>query len=156
MANINIICTGKLKEDYLKQAQGEYTKRLGAFCNLNIIEKRESPLPKNASDANIEKACMTESEELLQSGQGYLIALSPEGKRMTSENFAKLIKEKSSLGDISFFIGGSNGLHQNLKEKADILLSFSDMTMPHQLFRIVLLEQVYRGFMISGNRTYHK
>lgn len=156
MANVNIICTGKLKEEYLRQAQAEYTKRLGAFCSLNIIEKREASLPKNASDANIEKACLTESEDLLQSAQGYLIALSPEGRRVNSESFAELIRERSDRGDISFFIGGSNGLHQSLKSKADLILSFSDLTMPHQLFRIVLLEQIYRGFMISGKRTYHK
>ena len=156
MSNINIICTGKLKEDYLKQAQGEYSKRLGAFCNLNIIEKREYTLPKNASPAIIQKACMAESEELLSSGKGYMIALSPEGRRMTSEKFAGLLSEKTGLGDVSFFIGGSHGLDENIKKKADLVLSFSDMTMPHQLFRIVLLEQIYRAFMISSGRTYHK
>ncbi len=156
MSNVNIICIGKLKEEYFKQAQGEYSKRLGVFCSLNTIEKREYTLPKNASPANIEKACVAESEELLLAGKGYLIALSPEGKRMTSEKFSRLLSEKTDAGEVSFFIGGSHGLHENLKKKADLVLSFSDMTMPHQLFRIVLLEQIYRAFMIASGRTYHK
>ena len=99
---------------------------------------------------------MAESEELLSSGKGYMIALSPEGRRMTSEKFAGLLRDKTGLGDVSFFIGGSHGLDENIKKKTDLVLSFSDMTMPHQLFRIVLLEQVYRAFMISSGRTYHK
>ncbi len=156
MPNVNIICTGKLKEEYLKQAQSEYSKRLGSFCSLNIIEKREYALSKNASPANIQKACMEESKELLLAGKGYMIALSPEGRRMTSEKFAGLLSEKTDAGDVSFFIGGSHGLHESLKKKADLILSFSDMTMPHQLFRVVLLEQIYRAFMIVSGRTYHK
>ena len=129
---------------------------LALFCSLNIIEKREYTLQKNASPANIHKACIEESEELLLAGKGYTIALSPEGRRMTSEKFSELLRKKTELSDVSFFIGGSNGLSENIKEKADLVLSFSDMTMPHQLFRIVLLEQVYRAFMISSRRTYHK
>lgn len=156
MANVNIVCIGKLKEKYFKDAQAEYVKRLGAFCRLNIVEKKEVALPKNASAALINKACTQESESLLQSSSGYTIALSPEGKRMTSEAFAALLKKRTIIGDVSFVIGGSHGLSDHIKQKADIILSFSDMTMPHQLFRVVLLEQVYRGFMIGSGRVYHK
>jgi len=156
MANVKILCIGKLREKYLKEAQAEYSKRLSAFCRLSIEEKKEAPLPKNASVSELHKAIEQESESLLRASSGYKIALSPEGKQMTSESFAKMIKQHSQRGDISFFIGGSNGLSDKMKAKSDLVLSFSDMTMPHQLFRIVLLEQVYRGFMISSGRTYHK
>lgn len=156
MANVNVICIGKLKEKYLKEAQAEYAKRLSAFCRLNVVEKKEATLPKNASSSEIEKAIILECSSLLASASGYKIALSPEGKAMTSENFAKLIKTQSQRGDVSFFIGGSCGLSQDLKSQSDIILSFSAMTMPHQLFRVVLLEQIYRAFMINNQRTYHK
>ena len=156
MANVNIICIGKLKEKYLKEAQAEYTKRLSAFCRINVIEKKESALPKNASSAEIDKAVMQESSSLLQSSSGFKIALSPEGKTMSSESFADLIKTQSQKGDVSFFIGGSCGLSKDIKSQSNLMLSFSAMTMPHQLFRVVLLEQIYRAFMINNQRTYHK
>jgi len=156
MANVNIVCIGKLKEKYFREAQAEYVKRLGAFCRLNIVEKKEVALPRNASPALIEKACAQESEALLQSAKGYVIASSPDGKRMTSEQFALVLKKRTQGGDVSFVIGGSHGLDRKIKAKADLVLSFSDMTMPHQLFRVVLLEQVYRAFMIGGGRVYHK
>lgn len=156
MAKVNIICIGKLKEKYLKEAQAEYVKRLKAFCRLDIIEKKEVTLPKNASCVEIQKAVAQESNSLLQSSGGYKIALTPEGKSMTSEKFAELIRTQSQKGDVSFFIGGSCGLSKDLKTKSDLMLSFSPMTMPHQLFRIVLLEQIYRAYMINSNRTYHK
>lgn len=156
MANVNIICIGKLKEKYLREAQAEYAKRLKAFCRFEIIEKKEVTLPKNASPADIQKAVAQESNSLLQSAGGFKIALTPEGKSMTSEKFAELIRTQSQKGDVSFFIGGSCGLSQDLKTKSDLMLSFSPMTMPHQLFRIVLLEQIYRAYMINSNRTYHK
>jgi len=153
---INVLCIGGLKENYLKQAQEEYLKRIRGFTRISVTEKKEAALPRNASDALIEKAVKQESDELLASSKGYVIALSPEGKSMTSPGFASMMKERTDAGDISFLIGGSSGLHDNLKAKANLVLSFSDMTMPHQLFRIVLLEQVYRSFMINNQRTYHK
>ncbi|MBT3319266.1 MAG: 23S rRNA (pseudouridine(1915)-N(3))-methyltransferase RlmH [Clostridia bacterium] len=156
MASINIVCIGKLKEKYWKEAQAEYVKRLGAFCRINIEEKKEAALPKNASAAQIDKAAKSESEELNTASRGYMIALSPEGERMTSQQFAQLIKKRAQIGDMSFLIGGSHGLSNAIKAKADKVLSFSDMTMPHQLFRVVLLEQVYRAFMIGAGRVYHK
>ena len=156
MANVNIVCIGKLKEKYFKEAQAEYTKRLGAFCRVNIIERKEAALPKNASTAQIAQACACESEALGKAARGYVVSLSPEGKRMTSEQFAAMLKKQAQGGEVSFLIGGSHGLDSTIKAKADAVLSFSDMTMPHQLFRVVLLEQVYRGFMIGSGRVYHK
>ncbi len=156
MPSINIICIGKLKERYWKEAQAEYQKRLGAFCRLNIIEKKEAALPGNPSPVQIEKACDAESQSILASSSGALIALSPDGSKMGSDAFAALIDARGRSGDITFAIGGSYGHSAALKQAADTVLSFSDMTMPHQLFRIVLLEQIYRACMILGGRTYHK
>ncbi len=154
MPSVRILCVGKLKEKYLLMAQDEYAKRLGAFCRLDIVERKEATLSANPSPALIDKACGEESDALLSVSRGTLIALSPEGDRMTSEQFAALLKQYES--DISFAIGGSHGLSASLKTKAARTISFSDLTMPHQLFRIVLLEQIYRAFMINSNRTYHK
>jgi len=156
MLNINIVCIGKLKERYWQDAQAEYRKRLGAFCRLNIIEKKEAPLPKNPSPAEIDKARNAESRTMLEASRGALIALSPDGKHMDSQAFAALIKKLEQTGGITFAIGGSYGHSEELKQRAHTMLSFSDMTMPHQLFRIVLLEQIYRAHMISARRTYHK
>lgn len=156
MANVAMICIGKLKEKYWQQAQAEYQKRLSTFCRLSIIEKKEASLPKGASLLQVQKACDTESTAILTSASGTLIALSPEGEKMSSEAFASMIGKLGDTGDISFAIGGSNGLSQEIKNHAAKVLSFSDMTMPHQLFRIVLLEQIYRAFMIGSGRTYHK
>lgn len=156
MAGVNITCIGKLKEKYFKDAQAEYVKRLTAFCTPRIIEKKEYNIPKGSGSALIEKAQQEESNSLLPSSPTYLIALSPDGEKMTSEAFAALVSKRAMSGSITFAIGGSYGLSQDFKVRADKVLSFSDMTMPHQLFRIVLLEQIYRAFMISSNRTYHK
>ena len=156
MANINIICIGKLKEKYWRDAGAEYAKRIGAYARLQIIEKKEAAIKGNPSDALVKKACDEESRRLLDSSRGTLIALSPEGDSMTSEVFAGLITKYMQAGDISFAIGGSYGLNDAIKKQADRVVSFSAMTMPHQLFRIVLLEQIYRAFMIINDRTYHK
>ena len=154
MPNVRILCVGKLKEKYLQMAQNEYAKRLSAFCRLEIVEKKEAALPANPSPALVDKACTEETAALLTASRGALIALSPEGERMTSEQFAALVKQYES--DVSFAVGGSHGLSAALKTKAVRTLSFSDLTMPHQLFRIMLLEQLYRAFMINSGRTYHK
>lgn len=156
MANINIVCIGKLKEKYFMEAQAEYLKRLSAFCRVSVIEKKESLLPKDASDALIEKTIEEESESIAGCTKGTLIVLSPDGEKMDSENFAALIKSGIRSGDVTFAIGGSHGLSRKLKQKAGKVISFSDMTFPHQLFRVILLEQIYRAFMITEGRTYHK
>ena len=154
MPNIRLLCVGKLKEKYLIMAQDEYAKRLSAFCRLEIIEKKEAALPANPSAALVEKACAEESEALLSAARGALVALSPEGERMTSPEFAALVRQYEN--ELSFAIGGSYGLSPALKSRAVRVVSFSDLTMPHQLFRIVLLEQIYRAFMINSGRAYHK
>lgn len=156
MANINIVCIGKLKEKYWQAAEAEYTKRLSAFAKLRIIEKKEAPLPAKSSDTLVAKACAQESDTLLSASSGYVIALSPDGEKMSSETFASFLRQRIQTGDVTFAVGGSHGLSKGFKTKANKMLSFSDMTMPHQLFRIVLLEQIYRAFMISSGRTYHK
>jgi 23S rRNA (pseudouridine1915-N3)-methyltransferase len=156
MADINIVCIGKLKEKYFLEAQAEYLKRLSAFCRVSVIERKESPLPKGASGALIEKAVEEESASILGSAKGTLIALSPDGGKMDSQEFAAFIKNSMRSGDITFAVGGSYGLGRSLRQKAGKIISFSDMTFPHQLFRIILLEQIYRAFMITEGRTYHK
>ncbi|MGI5848632.1 MAG: 23S rRNA (pseudouridine(1915)-N(3))-methyltransferase RlmH [Christensenellales bacterium] len=155
MPNIHIVCIGKLKEKYWKDAEAEYAKRLTSFCRLVITEKKEVFVPKDASTAAIEKARSEESRQLRQASRGALIALSPDGDKITSEEFASMIKGASAK-DITFAVGGSYGLSESFKKSAGKTISFSDLTMPHQLFRIVLLEQIYRAFMISCARTYHK
>ena len=154
MPNVRVLCVGKLKEKYLQMAQDEYAKRLSAFSRLEIVEKKEAALPANPSAALIDKACTEECEALMSASRGALIALSPEGERMTSQQFAALVKQYET--DISFAVGGSHGLSAALKAGAVRTVSFSDLTMPHQLFRIVLLEQIYRAFMINSGRSYHK
>ena len=156
MRNINLVCIGGLKERWWQQAQAEYLKRLSALCRTTVIEKKEAPLPAGASHALIEKAMEKEAEALLGACTGNIIALSPEGETLSSEQFSALVKNLSDKGDASFVIGGSMGLASTVKQKAHRTVSFSAMTMTHHLYRIVLLEQIYRAFMIASGRTYHK
>lgn len=156
MQKINFVCIGKLKERYWHEAQAEYITRLGAFAHATVIEKKEATLPKNASLAQIQNALRNEGRSLLSSCSGTLIALSPEGKAFSSEDFSKFLLYQLDTGDISFLVGGSHGLSDEVKKRAGYIISFSPMTMPHQLFRIVLLEQVYRALMLGTGRTYHK
>lgn len=160
MININIICIGKLKEDYLRSACAEYEKRLGAFCKLKITELAPARLPENPNDAQIEAALADESERILSkiSNSDAVFALCIEGKELSSENFSKEIEKcaVSGFGSISFVIGGSHGLAPSVKSRAKFRLSMSPMTFPHQLARVMLLEQIYRAFMISNGGKYHK
>ncbi len=155
MSTLTVACIGKLKEKYWKDAQAEYEKRLSAFCRISVIEKSEAPL-SGSSDALILKAVEQEGEALLSAAKGALIALSPEGEAMDSSRFSALLKKLSDAGDVTFAVGGSYGLSDAVKKSARHIISFSALTLPHQLFRIVLLEQIYRGFMIAAGRTYHK
>lgn len=156
MSTLTIACIGKLKEKYLKDAQAEYFKRLSAFCRVSLVEKSEAPLSGSLSDALIRKAVQQEGEALLGAAKGTLIALSPEGERRDSQGFSDLLKKLFDANDVTFVIGGSYGLSDTVKKNARHIISFSDLTMPHQLFRVVLLEQIYRSFMIAEGRTYHK
>ena len=160
MMNINIICVGKLKEDYLRMACAEYEKRLGAFCKLKITELTPARLPENPNDTLIEAALKDEGERILEkiSPSEAVFALCIEGKELSSENFSKEIEKcaLSGFGTISFIIGGSHGLSPAVKNRAKFRLSMSPMTFPHQLARVMLLEQIYRAFMISSGGKYHK
>lgn len=152
---INILTVGNLKEEYLKQAYNEYVKRLSKFCTLNTIELKE----ENITDKNlIAKALETEADEIIKRLKGYIIVLDINGKSLTSEQFAKTISDVSVQGysQITFVIGSSFGLSEKVKQKAHLKLSFSALTFPHQLFRVMLAEQIYRAFAINNNIKYHK
>lgn len=154
---IRIVCVGRLKEKYFEQAQAEYVKRLSRFATVDIVEVKDET-PKSESAADERAARDEEGKRILPKLKGYVIACSPGGKTLTSEEFAARFKDLSVRGqsDVSFIIGGSTGLSDAVLQTADLVLSFSAMTMPHRLFRIVLLEQIYRAFKISSGQTYHK
>ncbi|MBQ1451859.1 MAG: 23S rRNA (pseudouridine(1915)-N(3))-methyltransferase RlmH [Clostridia bacterium] len=149
MQTINIICVGKLKEQYLKDAQKEYAKRLTAFCKLNIIELDESM--KGPEEEG--KAILNKIEK-----DAFVYAMCIEGKQMSSEKLAEEISRKATEGksNLTFIIGGSLGLSDDVKNRADIRLSMSEMTFPHHLARIMLEEQIYRAYQINSNGKYHK
>lgn len=160
MINIEIIALGKLKENYLKEACYEYIKRLNGFCRLIINELEPVFLPQNPSDSQIESALAAESKIINDKikQNNYKIALCIEGKKMSSESFADVISEAAVSGKshFSFIIGSSYGLHENLKSTCDLKMSMSMMTFPHQLARVMLLEQLYRSMQINNNGKYHK
>lgn len=150
---INIICVGKLKEKYLAEAQAEYIKRLSRFCDVSMSEL-------NDEKDDIPDAIEKEGTRILSKidTKDYVICLAIEGKKLNSKAFSEKIISvfDSAKPVIDFVIGGSLGLSDNVKKRADMLLSFSDMTFPHHLMRIILLEQVYRAFKIANNENYHK
>ncbi|MDR0974423.1 MAG: 23S rRNA (pseudouridine(1915)-N(3))-methyltransferase RlmH [Ruminococcus sp.] len=147
---IKIICMGKLKSEFTPALE-EYTKRMGRFCKLEIIEIPESYLPENPSDADIKKALAAEAVIIKKQTAGFSVALAIDGKALTSEDFAKTIASKS---EISFIIGSSHGLDSSIK--TDLRLSFGKFTYPHSLMRVILTEQLYRAFMINSGSKYHK
>ena len=155
---INIIAVGKIKEQYLKDAIDEYKKRLSKFCNLSIIEVDEC-VAKVENDSNIKKSIEEESKEIISKIKNeYVIALDIEGKEFTTLELQKKFNDIKLNGasEISFIIGGSYGLSDTVKKRADLRLSFSKLTFPHQLFRVILMEQIYRVFKIESNEPYHK
>ena len=158
--NIDIITVGNIKENYLTQAINEYLKRLRPYANVNIIEIGEYQLSNKASDKEIQQALEKEGQYILAKikDNSYVISLAIEGKQVTSEALAQKIEDLTIDGysDITFIIGGSYGMSNELKQKSDMKLSFSKMTFPHQLMRVILLEQVYRSFKILKNEPYHK
>ena len=159
MLSINIICVGKLKEAYLRQAIEEYSKRMKPLCKLSIIELPEERVGDNPSDAEIQRTVAAESERITQKvGKGdYVIAMCVEGKNISSEELSDRIENISMThSTIDLIIGGSWGLSDALKKRADFKLSMGKMTFPHQLCRVMLLEQVYRAFQISKGTKYHK
>lgn len=157
---ISLICVGKLKEKYFVDGVKEYSKRLSRYCNLEIIELPDEKTPDNASESMEEIIKKKEGERILKSikEESYCIVLAIEGVQITSEQLADRIQSLGVTGTshISFVIGGSLGLSKEVMERADYKLSFSKMTFPHQLMRVVLLEQVYRAYRINNNQPYHK
>ncbi len=158
--NITIVCVGKIKEKYLKSAIDEYTKRLSRYCKLNIVELSDEKTPDNASEKEELLIKEKEGEAILKNIKDnmFLIALELKGAMMSSEELSNYIKDLGIRGEsnIAFVIGGSLGLSKAVLERANYKLCFSKMTFPHQLFRVMLLEQVYRGFRIISNEPYHK
>lgn len=158
--NVTIVCIGKLKEKYWRDAVAEYSKRLGSYCSLSVCELKESRLAANPSPADEEAVKEAEGEAILshlQKGE-YVITLEVKGRRMTSEALAEKIGGLGMEGrsDVAFVIGGSLGLSSAVSRRADLKLSFSDMTFPHQMMRVILLEQIYRSFKILRHEPYHK
>lgn len=157
---IAVLCTGKLKEAYLRDAADEYKKRLSRYAELEIIETPDEPVPERYSEAQRVQAMQKEGERMLREvgPRDFVAALAITGKRHTSESFAKSMEAWMAGGftRIVFIIGGSLGLSPQVLARADAQLSLSDLTFPHQLARVVLLEQVYRAFRIINNEPYHK
>ena len=159
MLNINLIVIGKLKESYLREACAEYIKRLGAYCKIKVTELPEHRLPDNPSEKVISAALDSEAAQILSAaGNDTIIAMCIEGKMMSSEELSKLFDKISVEGKsrVDIIIGSSFGLSDEVKKRADLRLSVSPMTFPHQLFRVMILEQVYRAFQISTGGKYHK
>ncbi|AVO00890.1 23S rRNA (pseudouridine(1915)-N(3))-methyltransferase RlmH [Staphylococcus simulans] len=157
---ITVLAVGKLKEKYWKQAIAEYQKRLGAYTKIEIIEVPDEKAPENMSDKEIEQVKQKEGQRLLAKvkPQSTVITLEIKGNMLTSEGLAKNLQQRMVQGqsDFTFIIGGSNGLHQDVLDRSNYALSFSKMTFPHQMMRVILLEQVYRAFKIMRGETYHK
>ena len=160
MMKIKLITLGKLKEKYLSEAVMEYQKRLSAYAQLTTVEISPALLPEKPSAAQIDAALKKEAEEIIKrlDKDCYKIALCVEGKQLSSEQLAEEIEQRALFGDgnIAFIIGSSYGLADKIKEMANLKLSFSKMTFPHQLMRGILLEQIYRAFKINEGGTYHK
>ena len=150
---IRIITVGNIKEKYLKEAIEEYKKRISKYTNIEIIELKDEGLFEEEKTRRIE----AERIEKKIGERDYIITLEIEGKELTSEEFAEKIRTiQIENSNITFIIGGSYGLDDSIKNKANLHLSFSKMTFPHQLFRVILLEQIYRAYKINNNESYHK
>lgn len=156
--NIKIICVGKLKEEYWRAASAEYLKRLSSYCQIEVVELKEYKI-KGEGPALEAQVKEEEGKEILSKiDKEYVITLEIQGKKLSSEGLSEKINTLalSGKGDVVFVIGGSLGLSPEVSKRADMKLSFSDMTFPHQMMRVILLEQIYRSFKIIRNETYHK
>lgn len=158
--NIYIVCIGKLKESYWRDAILEYSKRLSKYCTLSIQELKEERCGENPSQAEVLRVKAAEGRSILNAVKAdtYVIALDIDGKGLSSEGMAKKMEELAISGksNVAFVIGGSLGLSDEVISRADFKLSFSHMTFPHQMMRVILLEQIYRSYKIIKNETYHK
>lgn len=157
MIKIKLICVGKIKEDYLNKGISEYLKRLSGYSSVEIIEVKDEKIIANTSEDKIREI---ESNRILEkvNDKDYVILLDLRGKELKSEEFAQKLDDliSSGVGNFCFIIGGSLGVSESLRNKADYLLSFSKLTFTHQMMRMLLLEQIYRCFKINNNETYHK
>ena len=160
MIQVKLICVGRMREKYYTEAFTEYAKRLQAYCRLELAEIAEQRLPDRPSDREIAAALEREGQEILKAvpPDAFLVALCVEGKQTPSEGMAELIAARESSGKpkLCFVIGGSFGLSPTVKTRADRRLSMSQMTFPHHLARVMLIEQIYRGFKINEGSQYHK
>lgn len=158
--NITLYTVGKIKENFYRQAIDEYAKRLGRYCKLKIVEVADEKTPDRASEAEELQIKDKEGERLLKQMKDgtYLIVLAIDGQKMDSVVFSEKISSLAlhGISEIGFVIGGSLGLSEKVLKRADMKLSFSDMTFPHQLMRVILLEQIYRAYRIISNEPYHK
>lgn len=157
---INIISVGKIKEDYFKKAIEEYEKRLKAYCRVNFIELKDESEEKNLSDKDIDIILDKEGKRILEKikERSFIIVLDILGRSIDSVEFSKKINDimLDGISSIDFIIGGSLGISQEVKDKANYSLSFSKFTFPHKLMKVILMEQIYRAFTIINNKTYHK
>lgn len=159
MIKVTIIALGRLKEKYLTEAVKEYSKRLSRYCVLDILELEPVRLPENPSQSEINSALDKEAEMIIkkipEGSEVYTLCV--EGKQMSSPRFAEKVNAASNMGrSLTFIIGSSYGLSEKVKKLSNIRLSLSEMTFPHQLFRVMLLEQIYRAFKINEGSAYHK
>lgn len=157
---ITLLTVGKLKEKFFREAVGEYEKRLSRYCRLEMKETIDEKTPEKASETQREQILQKEGERILRlvPEDAFVITLEIEGHKMSSESFAGEIERLgvSGISHIVFVIGGSLGLHRAVKKRADLAVSFSDMTFPHQLMRVILLEQIYRAYRMINGEPYHK
>lgn len=159
MLTIDIICIGKLKENYLKDAVSEYTKRLSRYCKIHITELPDEKIPEKLNSSLINEIKEKECNSILNhiKKDSYIICLDLKGKEFSSEEFSKKLENLSmETSHITFIIGGSLGLTDELLKISPLKICFSKMTFPHQLIRVFLLEQIFRGFKISNGETYHR
>ena len=160
MLKVTVIAVGKIKEKFLSAAIDEYAKRLSLYCQFEVVEVKDEKTPENPTEVEKEAVLDREAERILQKipKGAKVITLCVEGKQMSSEKFADMISDYSVNGvsHLVFVIGGSMGLSDKVKSLSDKRLSFSEMTFPHMLMRVILAEQIYRGFTIISGKTYHK
>ncbi|MGX7052221.1 23S rRNA (pseudouridine(1915)-N(3))-methyltransferase RlmH [Leuconostoc palmae] len=158
--NIKLITVGKLKEKYLKEGIAEYRKRISRFSKFEMIELPDEKTPENASEVQNQQIMSKEAMRINAKigPRDYVIVLAIEGKQLPSEKFSEKLADitVSGYSNITFIIGGSLGLDKHIKERADMKVSFGLLTLPHQLMRLVLVEQIYRAFMIQQGSPYHK
>lgn len=157
MVKVNVVAVGRVKEKYFSEATSEYVKRLSKYCEIKLIETPEENFSK-VDDGIINVIKEREAEKILPHLKGQVYAMAIEGKKFSSESFASELEKSISFGTgvFTFVIGGSYGLSDSIKKRADKLISFSEMTFPHTLFRVMLVEQIYRAFSINGGSGYHK